>query len=460
MTPTIFIIFGATGDLFQRKILPALQSLRVKGLLPKRFAIVAYGRRALDDPGFRTFVEHAVSSVDDDFLSHLTYVRGEFADKEGYARLKFHCDGIDSRFGQCTNKLFYCAVPPEHYSSIFKGLALSGLTIPCSEETGWTRILVEKPFGKDIATARALDRDLGRSFKETQIFRIDHYLAKETIRNILTFRASNPLFQSAWSREHVKEVEITLFERLDVSGRADFYDGVGALRDVGQNHLLQMLALISMELPSDLTTSTSSSLIRAARAKALSAVRPSSSAADYLRGQYEGFRSERGVAKDSDTETFFSLVAEVRTSRFKGVPFRISSGKALHAGIAEIKVVFKNTIDQQVNTLTFRIQPHEAITLSMQMKKPGFDFETITTPLSFEYAGLPQHRISEAYEKVLFDAIVGDQTLFASTPEVEAGWNFVTAASGYMKKNPLVVYQKGSTPADIIEDSIAIKTSA
>lgn len=452
MTPTIFIIFGATGDLFQRKILPALQSLRVKGLLPKRFAIVAYGRRMMNDSEFHTFIEHAAPSVDEDFLSHVTYVQGEFTQKEGYARLKMHCDGIDAKFGQCTNKLFYCAVPPEHYSSIFKGLAGSGLTIPCSDETGWTRILVEKPFGKDIATARTLDRELSRSFKETQIFRIDHYLAKETIQNILAFRTSNPLFSSVWSREHISQVELTLFETLDVSRRADFYDGVGALRDVGQNHLLQMLALIAMEVPKDM----SATAIRAARAKVLSSVKPSSRNADYIRGRYDGFVSEKGVAPESDTETFFSLLAEVRTSRFKNTPFYISSGKALNATVAEIKVTFadqkeaKNSEGQIQNILTFRIQPHEAINLSMQMKKPGFDAETITTPLSFEYEELSSARISDAYEKVLFDAVVGDQTLFASTPEVEAGWNFVAAALAMLKKTPMITYPKGTAPKDIV----------
>ena len=460
MTPTIFIIFGATGDLFQRKILPALQSLRMKGLLPKRFAIVAYGRRQMDDAGFRHFAENAVASVDDDFLSRLTYVQGEFTDEIGYARLKKHTDDIDAKFGQCTNKLFYCAVPPENYSSIFKGLAGSGMTIPCSDEMGWTRILVEKPFGKDMKTARALDKELARSFKETQIFRIDHYLAKETLQNILTFRASNPIFEAVWSKAHIKEVEITLYETLDVSRRADFYDGVGTLRDVGQNHLLQMLALIAMELPDCIkagkTCADASGAIRSARAKVLKAVKPSSKLSDYVRGRYEGFKDEKGVAPDSDTETFFSLVTEVKTSRWKGVPFKISSGKALHKGVAEIKIFFKGHAGQLGNTLVFRIQPQEAISLSMQIKKPGFDFEAITTPLSFEYSTLGHVRISDAYEKVLFDAVVGDQTLFASTAEVEAGWDFVATASERMKKAPLGMYSKGAAPENIKEAFEAI----
>jgi len=442
MTPTIFIVFGATGDLFQRKILPALQSLRVKGLLPKRFAIVAYGRRQFDDADFRHFVEHAVPSVDDDFLSYLSYVQGEFADAEGYARLKEHCKAIDDRFGQCTNKLFYCAVPPENYSAIFKGLAGSGMTIPCSDETGWTRILVEKPFGKDMKTARALDRELARSFKETQIFRIDHYLAKETVQNILAFRESNPLFETVWSKAYIKKVEITLFETLDVSRRADFYDGVGALRDVGQNHILQMLALIAMDLPKDFT---SGKLVREARAKVLSAIKPSAKPTDYVRARYEGFEKEKGVAAGSDTETFFSLVAYVQSSRWRNVPFQISAGKALDQTIAEIKISFSLE-----NVLVFRIQPREAVTLSIRMKKPGFDNQTVVTPLVFEYAqGLPDARISDAYEKVLLDAVVGDQTLFASSKEVEAGWDFVAKALSHMKKTLLKTYKKGSKPQEI-----------
>lgn len=449
LAPTLFVIFGATGDLFQSKILPALFHLYEKKLLPERYAVIAYGRREMDDVAFKDFAVKALRVKQGDnmvaqlsefftqFFKSFSYVQGEFDDKVGYDRLKTHLDSIDALYGQCTNKLFYCAVPPEYYATIFTRLAESDLTKACSDKLGWTRILVEKPFGKDVASARALDVLLATSFQETQIFRIDHYLAKETIQNLLTFRRANPLFKALWSHEYIAEVRLSIFETKDVASRAAFYDGVGALRDVGQNHLLQMLALVAMEVGTD--------SIREARAEALKHVRSSSVLSDYTRAQYDGFATEHGVTPDSRTETYFSLKAFVDTPRWQGVPFYLSSGKALDRAEALIEIVFGD--EGNVNKLTFRIQPKEAIILTLHSKQPGLENTTIETPLVFEYStDLPASHISDAYEKVLYDAIVGDQTLFASSDEVQASWNFVAEALTRLQQTPLLVYKKGVMP--------------
>ncbi|MEX2055034.1 MAG: glucose-6-phosphate dehydrogenase, partial [Candidatus Andersenbacteria bacterium] len=347
--PTSFVIFGATGDLAQRKLLPALFNLFTAGYLPKTFRIIGVARDHLSTAEWRRFVEGIITAAGQqisaekltEFLTTLTYQEGLFEDGQSYLRLSEELIRIENKeFGKCSNKLFYLAVSPLYYSTIFTNLAHSGLTIPCGGDDGWTRILVEKPFGRDLDTAQELDRTLGLLFKEEQIFRIDHYLAKETLQNILAFRFSNSLFEPLWNSTYIDKVEIKVWEELGVGTRGAFYEDVGALRDVGQNHMLQMLALIAMEDPGVVTAAA----IRRARAKVLTALVPLGAhevAHDTVRAQYQGYREEQNVATLSNTETFFRIKAHITNERWEGVPFYLESGKKMEENLVTISIFFK-----------------------------------------------------------------------------------------------------------------------
>ena len=458
-TPTIFVIFGATGDLAEKKLFPALFDLYRKNLLPKKFRIVALGRKEFNDNSFRKMVDdvladHSDTNAISSFLKIVAYFRGVFDKEDTYASLSKHLSGLDKELGACSNKLFYLSTPPSLYELILKHLSRSGLTIPCGGDKGWTRIIVEKPFGRDSKTAARLDSLLGSLFEEEQIFRIDHYLAKETLQNILTFRFSNTIFEPLWSGKHIDLVEINLFETTTMGRRGPFYDGIGALRDVGQNHLLAMLALVAMEKPESLAANA----IREARENVLAKLSPVSArdlGKRVFRAQYEDYRGEAGVKADSDTETFFSLKAFVKNRRFKGVPFILTSGKAFREAKAEIKIHFKDPDptfflpeqlpEQEHNTLTFSIQPNEGIAINFWAKVPGFEKKIEQKNLSFKYTDLPSEKIlPDAYERVIFDCILGDQTLFASTKEIEAEWKFITPILKLWNALPLHTYKAGS----------------
>ncbi len=337
-------------------------------------------------------------------------------------------------------------------------LAKSGLTIPCDDESGWTRILIEKPFGNDIHTAKSLDKLLGKLFKEEQIFRIDHYLAKEALQNILAFRFDNPLFESLWNSKHIDKVHIKLYEKLGVDGRGSFYDPIGALKDVGQNHMLQMLALIAMNQPKSLKAND----IRKERLmvlKSLKKIIPKQILANVTRGQYRGYLSESGVAPSSNTETYFRIKANIDNSKWKGVPFYLENGKALDESKTEIDVYFKGSKGQSLmnknrrnelnldsqNILTFRIQPDEGIKIKFFVKTPGQGFDVEPKTLKFKYSDVSSFNIvRNDYERLIQDAFIGDQTLFASTGEIMASWEFVTSIIENLNKLPLVIYEKGS----------------
>lgn len=460
--PTIIAIFGATGDLATHKLIPALFDLFQKGYLPTLFKIIGVSRRGLTDDEYRQFakevLEKKVSSLTreslEKFLAHISYTQSSFDDEAGYERLRLVLADKEASFGQCANKLFYLAVPPIYYKTIFEKLASSRLAISCSDMTGWTRVLVEKPFGNDTATAQELDLILGKLFKEEQIFRIDHYLAKEALQDTLMFRFSNLLFEPLWSNEYIEKVTITLTEKKGIEGRGAFYDEVGALRDVGQNHLLQMLAFIAMEDPIELEASR----IRAERTNVLSALRPiiKNEAREMLiRGQYEGYLDTPSVLENSQTETFFRIKTFIDNKRWQGVPFYLESGKALTEDKTEIKIYFKKTTSclcppgaehHHQNILTFRIQPNEGISIVFWAKKPGFSIDLESKELSFSYRNSPDApQLVDAYEKVLFDAIAGDQMLFTSTEEVNAAWRFITPILDLWKDLPLHTYPRGST---------------
>lgn len=460
--PTIMVIFGVTGDLSRRKLLPALFDLEAAGMLPTKLRIIGFSRRTWSKTEFTSYVRDVLAAHErqhpgelvEKFLKKFVYCQALFDDADAYRRLGELIMSIEkSAFRRCANKLYYLAVPPHFYEGIFRELALSGLTIPCGGNEGWARILVEKPFGNDVKTAKKLDELLGLLFKEEQIFRIDHYLAKEALQNLLAFRFSNALFEPVWNHEHIDKVFITLSETDTIGTRGEFYDGVGALKDVGQNHLLQMLGLIAMEPPKD----ASGYAIRKERAQVLRTLHGGGSPlAHYLvRGQYKGYKQEKGVNPESATETFFSMKVFVRNRRFRGVPFILTSGKGLAHAKTEIVVCFKpphhcSCRAQQArcmheNTLTFRIQPNEGIDLRFWIKKPGFSNELEEKHLSFSYtADKMTVRLPDAYERLLADALAGDQTLFTSTEEVQAAWRFIMPILAAWQSEPLTVYDVGT----------------
>lgn len=462
--PTIFTIFGATGDLNKRKLLPALLDLHQQGFLPECIKIVGIGRRKFSDEDYRDFVKEAIiknghSHSDEElenFLEHVVYHEGDFTVPGSYKKLSEKLITIEDEFGQCSNKLFYLAVSPVNYEIIFKQLADSGLTIPCSFDTGWTRILVEKPFGEDIKTAQELDKTLGLLFKESQIFRIDHYLGKETLQDILMFRFSNLIFEPLWNNKYIEKVEILLHESIGIEGRGAFYDNVGALRDVGQNHMLQMLSFVAMDNPGALNSSS----IRKERSRLLSSIKHINKeeiAKNVVRGQYIGYKQEEGVDENSKTETYFKIKTFIENDRWRGVPFYLEGGKGLKSKRTEIKIHFKKTQqclcppnkDQNhANILTFRIQPDEGISVLFWAKKLGLTMELEPKELSFSYLN-GDDKFADAYEHILFDAIAGDQTLFTSTEEVSAAWEFITPILENWEDLKLIQYKKGSNGPNV-----------
>jgi glucose-6-phosphate 1-dehydrogenase len=466
--PTAIVIFGVTGDLSRRKLIPALFHLWAKGFLPSDFRIIGFSRRDITDIEFREIIKESIESKKHshgdkhvrDFLEMFFYCQGDFSTIDDYQHLADVLKDTDKNFHQCSNKLFHLAVPPASYDVIFSNLAASGLTIPCGGEEGWTRILVEKPFGKDLETARELDKHLSKLFKEEQIFRIDHYLAKEAIQDILSFRFSNSIFEPIWNKDYIEKVEIKLHETLGMEGRGKFYSDIGALRDVGQNHMLQMLAFAAMENPYKLDAQA----IRKERANLLEALKPLSKSdieKHVVRAQYKGFTSEPSVSAQSDTETYFFVRAYVDNKRWKGVPFYFESGKMMKEKKTEITIYFKNPTScicpeeearhSHQNVLTFRIQPDEGISIRFWAKKTGFEMILEPKNLSFSYNGSGNvlEELPDAYEKILFDCIKGDQTLFASTNEVEASWKFITPILENWKNTKLYAYKQGSEGPEI-----------
>lgn len=440
--PTIFVVFGATGDLFKKKIIPALFELYKDGLLPWQCKVVGFARRPFTDESFRLLIQDYVQDDEEKyerFIELVSYAQGNFDDLESYNKLVLSLGEIDKKWNTCSNKLFYLAVPPQNYESIFNNIYASGMTIPCGGKKGWTRILVEKPFGNDLKHALFLEKKLQEYFKEEQIFRIDHYLAKETMQNILAFRFSNPLFEAVWNKSHIAKVEVVLQETNDVATRGAFYDGVGALRDVGQNHALQMLALVLMQKPKAFSAKD----IRIARTKVIESLgKPS----QIFLGQYAGYTKEFNVPAESTTETFFSLKAKAH-----GIPVVISGGKALSESKAEIRVTFQTKKHQPANILTFYLQPKEGVAIRMEVKKPGLTYETAPADLSFMYKENGFLGGKDAYAKVLYDAMLGDQTLFPSSEEIMAGWKFVMYGLKKRSSADIHMYEKGSRLEDVIK---------
>lgn len=464
--PIKLVIFGGTGDLVKKKIIPAIYDLYVKGLLSKDFNILGVSRKNISDDDFRLMIRQNLKPdfVDEDFLNKIKYFSADVSDAQSFKNLESFLKKEDNKNGLCVNKLFYLAVSPNLYDDIFNNLHNSELMNLCTDNNidSWSRILVEKPFGSDTEHAERLDKMLGDFFDESQIFRIDHYLAKETIQNILAFRFGNAIFEPIWNSNSIEKIEINMFENLEVLSRGELYDGVGALRDVGQNHVLQMLALVAMEDPEKLDVSA----IREKRAALLSEVVIANDAFDFAmsgaqatapRAQYSGYTEIPGVSHDSQTETFFNIKANINNQRWRGTDFYLSAGKALKDSYTEIIVTFKEKptsicpkedLKEYKNIIKFRVQPNEGIDIKFWSKKPGFNFEVNPQNLSFSYK-INEEKIPDAYEKVLYDCIKGDQMLFVSTKEVYAQWKFIDNVIKEWQKIPLVKYEKGIDPKEI-----------
>ncbi len=455
--PTVVVIFGATGDLMTKKITPALYNLFLKGKLPKLFRIVGVARRPLSREEFQKHITKILEKnetftiqkkLTEEFLNYFHYHQGTFESEKDYLSLAKDLGRVDDEWKVCSNKLFYLSVPPEYYEKIFRHLASSGLTLPCGPDEGWTRVLVEKPFGKDLKTAERLDKLLSELFKEEQIYRIDHYLAKEMLQNILLFRFSNNLLEPSWNNKYIERIDIKLFEKIGVEGRGSFYDGLGALRDVGQNHLLQMLALITMDKP----TRIDADCVRANRSALLDTLEvPNDSEIKHhtFRAQYEGYRSVEGVSKNSKSETYFKTRAFLDNPRWRSVPIYMESGKRFEKSLKEIVVTFKpasagTTVQLERNKVIFSLEPNEEITIHFISKKPGLEYQLEKRSLGALYrVKEPTAQYVEEYEKLLMDAIEGNQILFLSTDEIEAMWRYIDPITYAWSNNtvPLSTYK-------------------
>lgn len=464
LIPTTIVIFGITGDLAKRKLIPALWRLFIKGYLPDTFSIVGFSRRELSDEALRSYVEEILKEkiadendgMKADFLKRISSVAGNFNAADAYRGLFDAVSAIDEKIGICSAKLMHLAVPPGLYEIIFEHLHASGLADMCGGLGGWTRMLVEKPFGNDWYTAKKLDQKLGMLFKEEQVFRVDHYMGKEAMQNILAFRFSNSLLEHLWNRSFIEKVHIRLFEELGMEGRGLFYDAVGALRDVGQNHILQMLSFVAMEDPGVLEADA----IRTARANVIEALRPISRdemTNNVNRAQYRGFKDEPNINPNSKTETYFRVEAHIENNRWSTVPFILESGKRLGETKAEIEIVFRKKDSclcppgeemHPQNTLVFRIQPNEGISITFFAKQPGFKMKLEPKVLSFLYEGDKAIKDApDAYERVIFDCISGDQTLFASTREVLGSWKFITPIVENWDAVAMGEYKQGMVPS-------------
>src|SRR3984893_9351987 len=480
--PCAIVIFGATGDLTHRKLVPALYNLAADGELPPAVAVIGFARRPKKDDEFRTEMEEATRKfsrqpVRDEiwktFAQSLSYHQSEFADGDGYKKLAEQLAKIDKERGTRGNRLFYLAVAPDQFEPILKKLKAAGLNQ--APEGSWARVIVEKPFGTDLASARELNRIVQSAFSEEQTYRIDHFLGKETAQNILVLRFANAIFEPLWNTRYIDHVQITAAETLGVEGRAGYYEGAGALRDMVQNHLLQLLCLIAMEAPTDLGADS----IRDEKVKVVRSLRRMAAqdvANKVVRGQYQegaingkpvpAYRAEKNVNPKSMTETFVALRLNMDNWRWWDVPIYMRVGKRLPKSGTEISVHFKkaplvlfNKQSTEENVLVIRIQPDEGISLRMQAKMPGTSFRIEPVKMDFHYGTSFGKASPEAYERLLLDAMSGDATLFARRDEVEEAWAFIDPIeeAWHAKKDApeLFFYPAGSWGPEAADDLLA-----
>jgi len=452
--PCTMVIFGASGDLTQRKLLPALYNLALTRRLPDRFSVVGYARSDLSHEEFRRKMRDAVGrlspgeltndSLGERFFQSLYYVRGGYGEPEGYRRLKEFLSGIDRERPAPANRIFYLATPPDLYASVIRQIGAAGLGGGDQRGGGWARVVIEKPFGVDLETARELNRGLREVFDEKEVYRIDHYLGKETVQNILVFRFGNAVFEPIWNRRYVDHVQITAAESLGVEGRGAYYEKAGVIRDMFQNHLLQLLCLTAMEPPVALTADA----VRDEKVKVLRSIRPilpQEAAGSAARGQYgrgtietevKAYREEPGVARDSTTETYAALKLHIDNWRWQGVPFYLRSGKRLPKKLTEIAIHFRRPPlllfkacpigELSPNILVMSIQPNEGICLTFEVKPPGPEICVTSLSLDFNYQTAFRSAPPDAYETLLVDCMRGDSTLFTRHDWIEHSWSLMT----------------------------------
>lgn len=447
--PANIVIIGASGDLTQRKLIPALHSLGCEGLLSPHVQVIGLARSALAEDNLREhlfggvviYARHkpapGLCELWPQFARRITYLAGDYADPQTYRRLAQRLTQNDAEAGTQGNRLFYLAIPPTLYATVIQHLGQAGLQ---HSPTGWTRIIIEKPFGRDLESARQLNAQVHAVFDEEQIYRIDHYLGKETVQNILVLRFANSIFEPLWNRNYVDHVQITMAEDIGVEHRASYYEQAGVVRDMVQNHMLQLLTLTAMEPPTALNART----LRDEKVKVLQAVRPFA-LSDGVWGQYEGYRAEPGVSPDSRTPTFVALRLYVDNWRWQGVPFYVRTGKRMAKKSTRITLQFKQvphllfpeSTDLLPNSLSLFIQPDEGVNLCFETKVPGAGMRTKRVDMAFAYKEhFGEHLIPDAYERLLLDALQGDASLFARSDEIELAWRLVDPLAG--EREPII----------------------
>ncbi len=460
--PNIVVIFGASGDLTKRKLVPALYNLELERLLPNNFGIVGFARRATPHEEFRQHMLEGINqfsrnkpadpSVWDSFSQGIFYCEGNFDDLEAYKRLSTLLDQLDKERGTAGNRLFYLATAPEYFPVILDHLGQAGLSK--SATNGWVRVIIEKPFGRSLETAKALNQTAHANFDEKQLYRIDHYLGKETVQNILALRFANGIFEPLWNRNYIDHVQITVAESVGVEGRGGYYETAGVIRDMIQNHILQVMTLVAMEPPSEIEADS----VRDEKLKVVKSIRPIAATevnTFTVRGQYgygtnggkpvPGYRQEPSVDPKSTTETFAAFKFFVDNWRWANVPFYLRSGKRLPKRVTEIAIQFKQAPLQlfgqgaealDPNLLTLRIQPDEGIALRFGSKVPGQAINVRPVKMDFRYGAAFGGEPPEAYERLQLDCMLGDATLFTRADEVEAAWTLIDPIIAGWQANP------------------------
>ncbi|MGA7918755.1 MAG: glucose-6-phosphate dehydrogenase [Candidatus Acidiferrales bacterium] len=477
--PCAIVMFGASGDLARRKLLPALYDLAFHECLAPRFRLVGYARTAMSDDDFRKKAGEALPKGNEDgadeskkseFLNNLRYFNGDYNDPEAFRRLSQRLQELDGEGQLAGNRLFYLATPPEVYEQVIGQLKNANLTKPASEKS-WTRIIIEKPFGRDQASARELNSKVLVAFDENQVYRIDHYLGKETVQNMLVFRFGNGIFEPLWNRNYVDSIQITAAESLGVERRAAFYETAGALRDMIQSHVLQLTSLIAMEAPAKFDATS----VRNEKIKVLQSMRPFTKELIWksvIRGQYGpgqidgkpvvGYRQEPGVTTDSTTETFVAMKLYVDNWRWSGVPFYLRTGKRLQRPLTEVAIQFKSAPhmvfrgeNNEMNSLVLNIQPDEGISLSFGAKAPGGQMHIKPVMMDFKYRDAFGTNSRPAYATLINDCIRGDATLFDRADSVEAAWALVDPILQAWKEAsppPFPNYPAGSQGPRTVDD--------